>query len=114
MKTRTIRDVAREELPRAVPSVFRRLVEESQLALADRVLVLVFQGDRSEPVLSRPVRRTLEREGLAPERRTGSRVVVGPTFTTEAEKMLADFGFEILTLTAFGWSDDSWKRAQGG
>jgi hypothetical protein len=84
------------------------------MALGYTVTVLVFQGKRSEPVLSRDVKRALDRESISPCAREGKLVALAPDFTTDAEALLACYGFEALTLAAFGWTDESWKRIHAG
>ena len=109
MSVRVIQDLPVGKLENAVPTAYRAMTD----ALPNKtpnVTLLLFRSSKGDVVLSRVVKRGLER---LPKKGQETRIAIGGCFTAEAEALLRKYAFEVLYLSDLHWTDDAYISLRG-
>ena len=98
-----LKNVKHEELIKRLPKGYAgRLSNASQ---ETKYMVLLFGTERKDVNLSGHVRRGLRKVSL---KRGQVLLAVGGAFTAEAKDVLREAGAEMVSLSDFDWTDDSY------
>ena len=96
-------NVTHEELIKLLPKDYAdQLPKKSS---DEKYLVLRFATDRTDVILSGKVRRGLKKVNLRPNQIL---LAVGSVFTVEAKEILSEAGAEVVSISDFRWTDESY------